>query len=123
MIPVTVLRFVDGDVASRKHFMNLTAVAYVQANCAVCKVEEAVIPDNLNRRKMANISVIQKRTVLHRPIKPKKALHMAVGIISGVVSGPELEFLSRSVLTLYPLRTERDSGLTVLCPVPIREEE
>ena len=93
MIPVRVLRFVDGDIACRKHFMNLTAVAYLQAVCVVCKVEEAIIPDHLNRRKMADISVIQKRSVLQKPVKPKKALQTAVGIISGVVSGPELEFL------------------------------
>ena len=58
------------------------------------KVEEALISDNLNRQKMANISVIQAATVPAKPIKPKKALNIALGIILGAVSGLGLAFFS-----------------------------
>ena len=58
------------------------------------KVEEALISDDLNRLKMTNISVIQGASVPAKPIKPKKALNIALGIILGAVSGLGLAFFS-----------------------------
>ena len=57
------------------------------------KLEEARISEDLNRQKMANISVIQLATVPPKPIKPKKALNIALGIILGALSGLGLAFL------------------------------
>ncbi len=40
------------------------------------KKEEARISDEMNRQKLANISVIQAAVVPSRPVKPKKALNI-----------------------------------------------
>src|SRR4030042_2442147 len=58
------------------------------------KVEEALISDNLNRQKMANISVIQAATAPAKPIKPKKALNILLGIVLGAVSGLGIAFFT-----------------------------
>ncbi len=88
------------------------------------KVEEALISDNLNRQKMANISVIQAATVPETPIKPKKVLNVALGIILGAVSGLGLaffrEYTNQGLST--PESAERHLGLPVLGTVPYKEE-
>ena len=53
----------------------------------VDKLEEARISDDMNLQKMANVSVIQTATVPAKPVKPKKALNILLGIILGAVSG------------------------------------
>ena len=89
------------------------------------KVEEALISDNLNRQKMANISVIQAAAVPAKPIKPKKALNIALGIILGAVSGLGLAFFSEytSEGLSNPEGAERHLGLPVLGTVPYKEKE
>ena len=89
------------------------------------KVEEALISDNLNRQKMANISVIQAATVPAKPIKPKKALNIALGIILGAVSGLGLAFFSEytSEGLSTPEGVEGHLGLPVLGTVPYKAEE
>ena len=87
------------------------------------KVEEALISDNLNRQKMANISVIQAATAPAKPIKPKKALNILLGIVLGAVSGLGLAFFneySNQGLST-PESAERRLGLPVLGMVSYRE--
>ena len=102
-------------------------VAANEKNCKTYleKVEEALISDNLNRQKMANISVIQAAAVPAKPIKPKKTLNIALGIILGAVSGLGLAFFSEytSEGLSNPERAERHLGLPVLGTVPYKEEE
>jgi uncharacterized protein involved in exopolysaccharide biosynthesis len=89
------------------------------------KVEEALISDNLNRQKMANISMIQAAAVPQKPIKPKKALNIALGIILGAVSGLGLAFFSEYTNQglSTPESAERHLGLPVLGTVPYKEEK
>ena len=89
------------------------------------KVEEALISDDLNRLKMANISVIQAATAPAKPIKPKKALNILLGIILGAVSGLGIAFFSEySTQSLStPESAERRLGLPVLGTIPFREED
>jgi polysaccharide biosynthesis protein PslE len=80
------------------------------------KVEEALISDDLNRLKMTNISVIQAASVPVKPIKPKKALNILLGIIIGALSGLGLAFFSeytnQSLST--PESAEKRLGIPVL---------
>ena len=89
------------------------------------KVEEALISDDLNRQKMANISVIQAATAPAKPIKPRKGLNILLGIILGAVSGLGIaffnEYSSQSLST--PESAERRLGLPVLGTIPYREED
>ena len=88
------------------------------------KVEEALISDDLNRLKMANISVIQAAIAPAKPIKPKKALNVLLGIILGALSGLGFAFFSeysnQSLST--PESAERRLGLPVIGTIPFREE-
>jgi uncharacterized protein involved in exopolysaccharide biosynthesis len=83
------------------------------------KVEEARISDDLNRQKMANISVIQVATVPPKPVKPKKALNIVLGIVLGAVSGLGFAFFSEySAQSLStPESAERRLGLPVLTTI------
>jgi uncharacterized protein involved in exopolysaccharide biosynthesis len=87
------------------------------------RVEEALISDDLNRLKMTNISVIQSAIVPAKPIKPKKALNIALGIILGAVSGLGLaffsEYMNQGLST--PESAEKRLGLPVLGTVPYKE--
>ncbi len=51
------------------------------------KMEEARITDDMNKLKLANISVIQPATTPDVPIKPKKGLNILLGIVFGTLSG------------------------------------
>ena len=105
--------------------MNLTAVAYFQADCPSYQGRGSPYPDNSNRQKMANISAIQAAAVPQKPVKPKKALNIVLGIISGAVSGLGLGFFSEYINQglSTPESRERHLGPPVLGTVPYKEEE
>ena len=80
------------------------------------KAEEARISDDLNRQKMANISVIQAADVPSKPVRPRKALNIMLGIMIGAVSGLGLaffaEYTGQGLST--PESAEKRLGLPVL---------
>jgi len=87
------------------------------------KMEEARISGEMNRQKLANISVIQTAVVPSKPIKPKKALNILLGIILGAVSGLGFAFLSEYTSQRFtsPDSVEQRLGLPVLATVPLKE--
>jgi len=88
------------------------------------KSEEARITDDMNRLKMANISVIQKATVPPEPVKPKKLLNIALAIVLGVVLGLGLAFLSETTSQSFstPEQVENRLCLPVLAAIAYKEE-
>jgi len=86
------------------------------------RVEEARISEDLNRQKSANISVIQAAAVPAKPLKPKKAFNMALGIILGGIAGVGLAFLREyaSDTLSTPEGAERRLGLPVLAAVGVK---
>ena len=86
------------------------------------KVEEARISDDLNRQKMANISVIQAADVPSKPVRPRKVLNMVMGIIIGAVSGLGFAFFSEYTTQglSTPESAEKRLGLPVLGTVSYR---
>jgi uncharacterized protein involved in exopolysaccharide biosynthesis len=87
------------------------------------KKEEALISDEMNRQKLANISVIQAAVVPSKPVKPKKALNILLSIILGAVSGLGFAFLSEYTSQRFssPDSVVQRLGLPVLVTIPWRE--
>jgi uncharacterized protein involved in exopolysaccharide biosynthesis len=83
------------------------------------KWEEARISDDMNRKKMANISIIQAAAAPANPIKPKKALNIALSIALGAISALGAAFFSEYLG--HTFNTDRDVeqrlGLPVLTSV------
>jgi len=88
------------------------------------KAEEAKIIEEMNRLKMANISVIQPATVPVTPVKPKKKLNILLGAIFGAVSGIGVALLSEraSQGLSTPDTAEKRLNLRVLAAIPYKEE-
>jgi uncharacterized protein involved in exopolysaccharide biosynthesis len=89
----------------------------------VDKLEDARISDDMNLQKMANVSVIQVAAVPAKPIKPKKALNILLGIILGTVSGLGFAFFSEysSQGLSTPESVEKRLDLPVLTTVSYKK--
>lgn len=89
----------------------------------VDKLEDARISDDMNRQKMVNVSVIQAATIPAKPIKPKKALNILLGIILGAVSGLGYAFFSEytSQGLSTPESVEKRLGLPVLTTIAYKK--
>ncbi len=89
-------------------------------NIYLSKLEEARISEDMDVQKMANISIIQKAFVPAVPIKPRKTLNIALGLILGAISGLGFaffsEYLSEGLST--PESAEISLGLPVLTTIP-----
>ncbi len=84
------------------------------------KTEEARILDDMNRRKMANVSVIQAAAVPLDPVKPRKNLYLASSLILGALLSLGFAFFSEHTshgLTT-PEEVEKRLGLRVLIALP-----
>jgi uncharacterized protein involved in exopolysaccharide biosynthesis len=87
------------------------------------KLEEARISEDMNRSKLANISVIQAAAVPSKPVRPKKGLNMLLSLFIGGFSGLGLAFVSEHLsqgLTT-PDSAERRLGLPVLATISHRK--
>jgi uncharacterized protein involved in exopolysaccharide biosynthesis len=84
------------------------------------KLEEARISEDLNRQKIANISVIQAARISAKPVKPKKALNMVFGVIFGAISGLGLAFFNELTSQSFstPESVKRRLRLPVLANFP-----
>ncbi|HEY5192035.1 MAG TPA: GNVR domain-containing protein, partial [Candidatus Deferrimicrobium sp.] len=87
------------------------------------RLEEARISEDMDRKKMANISVIQAATVPAKPVKPKKALNILLGMILGAVSGLGFAFFSEYTSESFstPEIAEKQLALPVLTTIPHRD--
>ncbi len=87
------------------------------------KSEEARITDDMNRLKMANISVIQNASVPAEPVRPKKLLMILLGFIGGTVGGLGLAFWAESASQSFstPEKVEKRLCLPVLAVIANRE--
>ena len=57
------------------------------------KLEDARLSDEMDRKKIGNISVIQEATLPSKPVRPRKRVNLIVGAFVGLVLGLGLAFL------------------------------
>jgi uncharacterized protein involved in exopolysaccharide biosynthesis len=88
----------------------------------LAKVEEAQVSEKMDELKMANLSVIQPASVPTKPVKPKKALNILIGVIVGIVGGVTSAFLSAYLQEGYtrPEEAARDLGMPILASIRLR---
>ena len=88
------------------------------------KMEDARITDDMNKLKLANISVIQPATTPLEPIKPKKGLNILLGMLFGALSGIGYALISErnSQGLASPEIAEKRLNLAVLATIPYRDE-
>lgn len=87
------------------------------------RFEDARISEDMNRSKLANISVIQPAAVPVKPVRPKKLLTMLLSLFFGAFTGLGLAFISEHLsqgLTT-PDSVERRLGLPVLTTISLKE--
>ena len=80
------------------------------------RLEEARLSEEMNRKKMANISVIQAAEVPAKPVSPKKGWNILLGMILGAVSGLGVAFFSEYTSESFstPGIAEKQLALPVL---------
>ena len=86
------------------------------------KAEEARILEDMDRRKMANVSIVQKAAVPLGPVKPRKDLYIALAFIFGTIGGLGSAFFSEYISQGFttPEQVEKRLGLRVLIALPYR---
>ena len=124
------LGHVAGEVQSldgrEKDFVNLKReLATREANYKtyVDKSEEARISDDLNKRKMTNVSVLQAAAVPTEPAKRDRAKFMLMALVLGLVGGIGLAFVLETVpqRCTTPLSAEKHLGLPVIVTIALKK--
>lgn len=84
-------------------------------NTYVDKLESARLTDTMDHQKMANVSVIHGASVPAKPIKPKKAVNILMGIVLGALGAICFAFLLE--FTSDRISTPRDVETRLQVPV------
>lgn len=87
------------------------------------KAEEARIAEDMNKRKLANISVIQQAVPPLEPVSPKKKINLALGMVIGMIAALAIAFLSENLSQTIstPGSAEKRLGLPVLAVIPDKD--
>ncbi|MFH1083559.1 MAG: GumC family protein [Pseudomonadota bacterium] len=83
------------------------------------KLEQARIDNALEIEKISNISVVQPATYPAKPVRPRKALNLALGLFLGIFGGLGLAFFSEYMAQdlSTPESAEKRLGIPVLATI------
>ena len=83
------------------------------------KLEQARIDNALEMEKISNISVVQPATYPAKPVRPRKALNLALGLFLGIFGGLGLAFFSEYMAQdlSAPESAEKRLGIPVLATI------
>ena len=117
------LRALDSDEEELENLNRETQIDDQNYRTYAAKVEEARISDDMNRRKMAYVSVIQEAQAPFKPVAPRRMLDLLGAVILGLVSGIGYAFLSEyySQGISTTANVEKRLDLPVLATVPYRK--
>ncbi|MBJ6725357.1 GumC family protein [Geomesophilobacter sediminis] len=89
------------------------------------RTEEARIADDMNRLKLANISVIEQAAVPAVPVRPNKGRNLVLGLFFGLVAGVAAAFFREYAAQSFstPESVQRRLGVPVVAAIPYREGE
>ncbi len=87
-------------------------------------LEEARVGHALNLEKISNISVVQPPTYPLRPVRPRKTLNLALGVLLGMLGGIGLAFFSEHMDHTFkrPEDVEERLKLPLLATIPSSKE-
>ena len=87
------------------------------------RVEEARVSEEINRKKTADIRVIQAADVPVKPITPNKGWNLLLGMLLGAVAGLGVAFLSEYISESFstPGIAGKQLALPVLATIPHRD--
>lgn len=87
-------------------------------------LEQARVDQALETKKVSNISVVQPPTYPLRPVRPRKSLNLALGLILGVIGGIGLAFFSEHIdqRIRRPEDVEERLKLPILAAIPHSSE-
>lgn len=110
------LEFQDKELQGLKRDYSITEKNY---QTYTEKTEDARITDDMNRNKLANVSVIQAASIPPKPIRPIKLLYLALGIVFGTVTSIGFAYFSEYTSQVFstPESAERRLGLPVLATI------
>jgi uncharacterized protein involved in exopolysaccharide biosynthesis len=85
------------------------------------KFQEALISEDLNRKKIANISIVESAAVPIKPVRPRKTLNIVLSIFLGAIAGLGFAFfLEHNGQCMSTAESvERRIGLPVLASIPV----
>ena len=111
--------------AREKEYTNLKReFASQEANYKnyLAKFEESRIVDDMNRRKLSNVSVIQNATVPIKPAKDRKKQYALLSVILGFAAAIGLAFVREFApqRCTTPLSVEKHLGLPVIVPIALK---
>ncbi len=88
-------------------------------------LEEARVGHALNLEKISNISVVQQPTYPLRPVRPRKTLNLALGVLLGMLGGIGLAFFSEYMDHTFkrPEDVEERLKLPLLAAIPNLKEK
>jgi uncharacterized protein involved in exopolysaccharide biosynthesis len=124
------LRTIDGEIKSldlsEKQLENIKREkGIIEKNYQTYaeRAEEARISDEMNRLKLANISVIQLASAPAVPGNRKTGLNIVLALLLGAAAGIGFAFLSEHLAQDFstPVKVEKLLGMPVLASIPYKE--